>query len=333
MTFEQILQDLNNKIFHPVYLLHGEEPYFIDKVSEKVEDTVLNEAERSFNQTVVYGKEADPLALLDVVRRYPMMANYQVVILKEAQQMRGLDKLMNYFEQPLKSTVFVICHKYKTLNKNTKLYKLLKKNAVVLESKKVYDNQVPAFINAIVKGKGFSMKPQTAQLLTEYLGTDISKIEMELEKLMLNVEAGSEINMQHIERYIGISKDYNIFEFINAIATRNTEKAFKISQYFVANPKLNPPVKVIGGIYSFFGKAYTYQFIKNQPDKEVMSALRTWPAAMKDMRSFTSNYSADQAAEVVQILGEYDLRSKGVENVSSDKSPLLTEMVYRMLSV
>lgn len=333
MKYEEIIKDLKNKIYHPVYFLQGDEPYFIDKISDYIQDNVLNEAEKSFNLTVVYGKETDPLTLLDIVRRYPMMSNYQVVILKEAQQFKDFDKLVEYFTNPLKSTVFVICHKYKTLDKRKSIYKTIASKTVVFDSKKLYDNQIPAFINAIVKSNGQKISQRASALLAEYLGNDLSKIEKELEKLALNVTKEEEINTDHIEKFIGISKDYNVFELNKALINKDAGKALSIVHYFIKNPKPNPPMKVLGALYLFFGKAFAFQASGNVAQKEVMSELRLYPAMMNELRVYQNNYSIKDTMKILDILCEYDLKSKGVDHTGSAKNELMTEMVYKILNV
>ncbi len=330
--YKQILKDLKNKILHPLYLLHGEEPYYIDRLSDYIEENLLSEAEKSFNQTVVYGRDANHLSLMDTLRRYPMMSNYQLVLLKEAQDFKDLDKLVAYFENPLKSTVFVICHKYKTLDKRSKAFKLLSAKGVVLESKKLYDNQVPAFIDMMVKEMQLKISPEAVELLTEYLGSNLSTILNEMEKLALNVEKGTVITPAHIERFIGISKEYNVFELTKALAQRNKKQVFKIVKHFEKNPKSNEPVMVLGLLYSFFSKALVLQAEKKKPE-EMKSQLqiRSW-FMEEDLRNYKRNYASSDITRIMHLLHEYDLKIKGVDYAGSDKSVLLTELAYRIVS-
>ena len=221
MDFERIKLDLKNKIYYPVYFLCGEEPYFIDNISDYIENELLNESEKEFNQTVIYGKETDIQGIISYAKRYPMMSNYQVVIVKEAQDLVNIDDLVSYVEHPLNSTILVICYKYKKIDKRKKLIKLIEKNSVFFESAKLYDNKVPDWITGWLKLEGYGISLKAALLLSDYLGNDLLKITNELEKLFINIPKGSEITTNHIEENIGISKDYNIFELQNALGSRD----------------------------------------------------------------------------------------------------------------
>ncbi len=330
--YKQLLRDLQNKIYHPLYLLHGEEPYYIDRISEYIEHNLLSEDEKSFNQTVIYGKDAGYMTLLDTLMRYPMMSNYQVVILKEAQQFRDFDHLQKYFEHPLRSTIFVICHKYKTLDKRLKTYKLLSTKGVTLESKKLYDNQVPAFIDSLAKEMELAVSHDATELLAEYLGNDLSKIMNEMEKLSLNVKKGTTVSTHHVEKFIGISKDYNVFEFTKALALRDSVKTFRIVKYFEKNPKASEPVMVMGMLYSFFSKALVLQSREANP-YDMMSELqiRSKPMA-EDLKNYLKNYKAKETAKILNLLHEYDLKVKGVDFAGTEKSVLLTELAFRILN-
>jgi len=334
MTYLEILKDLKAKKYSPIYFLHGNETYFIDTISNYIEQEVLGEAERAFNLTVLYGKDADHLAVVDSARRYPVMAERQVVLVKEAQDMKSLAELTTYIEKPLESTILAICYKHKKFNFNSKFGKLLKQKAVVLDAKKLYDNQVPDWIRDYLKSKKFAIKPAAAELLGEYLGTDLSKIVNELDKLTLNLPQGTEISEKDIEENIGISKDYNVFELQRALGTRDVLRANRIVQYFAANPKNNPLPMVIGSLYNFFSKLYMLQFLRNAPEKEVLAALKLRSAYfLREYRTAATNFSRDKTEEVIGLLREYDLKSKGVDYVATgkDDSELLKEMVWRIL--
>lgn len=334
MTYLDILKDLKAKKYHPIYFLHGDEAYFIDAVSHHIEHEVLNETEKAFNLTILYGKDADHLAVIDNARRYPVMAERQVVLVKEAQDMKTLADLATYVEKPLESTILAICYKYKKFNLNTKFGKLLKEKAVVLDAKKLYDNQVPVWIRDYLKTKKFQINATAAELLGEYLGTDLSKIVNELDKLILNLPKGTEISEKDIEENIGISKDYNVFELQRALGTRDVLRANRIVQYFAANPKNNPLPMVIGSLYNFFSKLYMLQFLRNSPEKDMLEALKLRSAFfLKEYRAAASHFSRDKTEEVIALLREYDLKSKGVGYVSTgkDDGELLKEMVWRIL--
>lgn len=330
--FKQLLKDLQNKIYHPLYLLHGEEPYYIDLISNYIERNLLSEGERSFNQTVVYGKDANYMALLDTLMRYPMMSSHQVVILKEAQQFRDIDKLQKYFEHPVRSTIFVICYKYKKFDGRTKAYNLLSTKGVALESKKLYDNQIPAFIDAIAKEKNINLSHDAKELLAEYLGSDLSKIVHELEKLALNVKEGVTVSTHHIEKYIGISKEYNVFELTKSLAMRDPVKTYRIVKYFEKNPKAGEPVMVLGMLYSFFSKALVLQSTGSNP-YEMMGDLqiRSKPMA-DDLKNYLKKYKTQETVKILNTLHEYDLKIKGVDFAGAEKGVLLTELAYRILN-
>lgn len=334
MTFEAILKEMKQGKYHPLYFLYGEEAFFIDHLADYVETHALAEAEKAFNQTVLYGKEADPLAVVDVARRYPMMASRQVVILKEAQEMRDLGKLQPYVEKPLASTVLVICHKYKKFNLNTKFGKLLKKQAVVFQAKKLYDNQVPDWIKSYLQSRKLDITPGAAGLIAEYLGADLSKVANELDKLALNLAGGARIDESHIEEHIGISKDYNIFELQRALSQRDLLKSTRIAQYFAANPKKNPFPVVIGSLYNYFSKIYMLHFLKNLPEKELLEALGLRSGFfLREYRQAARTFNRDKTEEIIELLKAYDLKSKGVDYVLHQKpeEELMGEMVYRIL--
>ena len=334
LTFEQILQELKQGTYRPVYFFLVKEPYFIDAISDFIEDKVLSEVERAFNQTVVYGKEVDHLAMLDAARRYPMGAAHQVLILKEAQEMRSLKELQSYIEQPLDTTILVIAYKHKRFNFNSKFGKALKKHALVFESKGLYDNQVPDWITGYLKSKKLGIRPAAAALVAEYLGADLSKVANELDKLAINLPAGTEVDEQLIEEHIGISKDYNVFELQRAIAERDLLKANRIVRYFSANPKKHPMVMIVGALYNYFSKVYMLHFLKNTPEKELLSTLKLRSSFfLREYRLAARNFSRPKAERVIGLLKEYDLKSKGVGYNSTGKpeGELLVEMVWRIL--
>ena len=250
MKYQDLLKDLKKKAYQPVYLLHGTESYFIDAATKYFEDNVLSEGEKAFNYTVMYGKDADARTLIDTASRYPMMAPYQLLILKEAQDMKTLKDLQAYCGKPVPTTILVICHKHKKLDTRTKFGKVLKAKAVVFESSKVYDNQIGAWIEDYLQTKKLRVEPNATELMAEYLGTNLSKVANELDKLVINLAEGSTITPQIVQDNIGISKDYNVFELQDAIGVRNVLKANRIINYFIANPKKNPLVVVVATLYN-----------------------------------------------------------------------------------
>ncbi len=334
MTHTQIIQDFRKGNFRPCYFLHGPEPYFIDQVSRFAEEHILDEAEKAFNLTVLYGKEADHLAVVDSARRYPMMAARQVVILKEAQEMRTLNELQGYIEKPSPTTVLVICYKHKTFKFNSAFGKLLKQHAVVMESKWLYDNQMPDWIAGYLKKDQLAIAPEAAALIAEYLGTDLAKVANELDKLALNLPAGTQVNTAHIEEHIGISKDYNIFELQKALGQLDRTKAARIVRYFAANPKRNPFPVITGSLYAYFSKIYMLHFLRNTPEKELLAALNLRSGFfLREYRSAAQKFNPAKCEQVFHILAEYDLKSKGVGYSATGKSDdgLLEEMVWKIL--
>ena len=274
MTYESIIKDLKNKVYHPVYFLCGEEPYYIDTISDYIEKNILSESEKEFNQSVLYGKDIDASTIVSYAKRFPMMSNHQVIIIKEAQEVRNLvakekddntkSEFLAYLENPLPATILVLCYKYKEVDKRTKLSNILAQKAVLFDSKKIYDNKIPEWVNNYLLSKSYRINPRAAQLLTEYIGNDLSRIANELDKLMMNVLQKEEITIKHIEEYIGISKDFNIFELQAALGKKNILKANQIVNYFASNPKNNPIVVAIGSLYSYFSKVLTYHSLSDK---------------------------------------------------------------------
>ncbi len=344
MDFNQIMSDLKKKVYKPVYFLMGDEPYFIDIISDYIENNVLDESEKEFNQSVLYGKDVTAADVIGAAKRFPMMSEYQVVIVKEAQNIRDLvgkgdddskskDKAKHpfaaYIENPLPSTILVICYKYKSVDKRTSVGKQLDKYTALFESKKLYDNQVPDWINNYLKGKEYTVGPKASAMLTEYLGTSLSKISNELDKLMINLPPKSEITPEHIQTNIGISKDYNVFELQTAIGKKETLKANRIINYFAANDKDNPMVMTMSSLYGYFCKILTYHFLTDK--KTAATALGVHPFFVKDYEVAARNYSPGKLKSIFGYLREYDLKSKGVDSGSATHGELLKELVFKIL--
>ena len=331
MTYQKILSELKNKIYRPIYFLHGDEPYYIDQISDYISDNVLSESEKSFNQTVMYGKDVTAEDVDNAARRYPMMANHQVLIVKEAQHMKNIDKLVYYAQQPLESTILVINFKYKKPDKRKKLFTVLKKKAIIFESKKLYDNQVPDWINNYLSSKKYKINPRASQLLTEFLGTELSKIKNELDKLCLILPKGTEITDSHIEKNIGISKDYNNFELQVALRNKNIKKTYRIVNHFAANPRDNPLVVTISSLYYFFSNIITYHYLKDKSRNNAAAELKVHPFFVKDYQNAANKYSIGKVVNIISYLRECDMKSKGWENVSTSHADLLRELVYKIL--
>src|ERR1700744_685515 len=339
MTAEDILKDLQNRKYKPLYLLHGDEPYYIDLVSNFVEHKLLPDAEKGFNQTVLYGKDTDIMTVLNAAKRYPMMAEYQVVLVKEAQDMKWgkddddkktINPLLNYLENPLPSTILVFCYKYGKFDKRKKTYKAIDKNGVVFESAELYDNKIPGWIESYINQKGYKINQQATYLLAEYLGNDLSKIANELEKLMLNITAGQEITLELIHNNIGISKEYNVFELQTALGKKDVLKVNKIINYFEANPKSNPMVLVLGNLNNYFSKVLAYHYVKDRTPNNLARELAVSPYFVKDYELAARNYDYGKAMRVISYLREYDLKSKGVESNSEDGG-LMKELMFKII--
>ena len=332
MTFEDILKQLNEKKYRPIYFLMGEEPYFIDRITEHIADHVLTEEEKTFNKIILYGKDTDIPTVINTARRFPMMASHQVVIVMEAQSLDKIEDLIHYVEKPLGSTLLVINYKYKKLDKRKKLFKALEKNSILFESKRLYDDKVPPWINSYLRSRGKKIEPKAAVILTEYLGNDLGKIANELEKLIIVLKAEQDIiTATDIERNIGISKDYNNFELNNALAQRNVLKANRIIQYFNANQKNHPLTLTITSVYFFFSRVLRYHFLNDKSSRNVASALKIEPFFIREYETAARNYNTAKTVRVISLLREYDLKSKGFGNVSAIPGELLKELIYKII--
>ncbi len=329
----KIVNDIKGGNIKPMYFLMGEEPYYIDKLSDYIEGNVLSEEEKGFNQTVLYGRDITIEDIVSTAKRYPMMAERQVVIVKEAQDLsRTIDKLESYAENPMPTTVLVICYKYKTLDKRKKATKLLAKNGVVYESKKLYENQVGDWIKRVLSGKKYNIEPKATAMLVEFLGTDLSKINNELEKLQIVLPKGSTITPAVIEENIGFSKDYNVFELRKAIGERNQLKAYKIAENFANNPKENPMVVTTGLVFGFFVQLLKYHGLKDKNPKNVAAVLGVNPFFLKEYDLAIKNYPMRKVSGIVAALREIDVKSKGVGANALSNSDLLKEMLYKIFN-
>jgi DNA polymerase III subunit delta len=339
MTADDIIKDFKNRKFKPLYLFHGEEPYFIDQVSNYAEHQLLPEAERGFNQTVLYGKDTDVMVVLNAAKRYPMMAEYQVVLIKEAQDLKwgrddddkkSINPLLNYLENPLKSTILIFCYKYGKFDKRKKTYKAIEKNGIIFESAPLYDSKIPSWIETFVADKKYRIDPQASVMLAEYLGNDLSKIANEMEKLMLNVPAGQTITLQHVQDNIGISKEYNVFELQSALSRKDPLKVNQIINYFEANPKANPIVLVLGNLNNFFSKVLLYHYAKDKSPQGLARELGVSPYFLKDYELAARNYNYGKSMQIISLLREYDLKSKGVDS-NSGNGELMKELMFKII--
>jgi len=335
-THVQILAELKKKAYKPVYYLFGEEAYFIDLIADYIQDKVLTEDEKAFNLSVLYGKDIDIATVIGTAKRYPMMSDYQVVIIKEAQDLRisgeeNSNIFIHYLEHPQPSTLLVFCYKHGKPDKRLSYYKALLKHAVLFESAKLYDNKIPDWITAYVKDNGYQLSPKAAVLLAESLGTDLSRVVNETGKLFINLPAGSMISEDYIEKNIGISKEYNVFELQNALGVKDVLKANKIINHLSANQKENPLLVTVALLFSFFNKLMIFHSLSDKSNASVAKALGVNPFFIGDYTKAAGNYKPDKLIRIISYLREYDLRSKGVDNVSTSEEDLLKELVFKIL--
>ncbi|MEZ7499486.1 DNA polymerase III subunit delta [Flavobacterium sp. Arc3] len=329
----KILNDIKSGNIKPIYFLMGEEPYYIDIVSDYIEKNVLSEEEKGFNQTVLYGRDVSVEDIVSTAKRYPMMAERQVVIVKEAQDLsRTIDKLESYADNPMPSTVLVICYKYKTLDKRKKVTKVLGKNGLVYESKKLYENQVGDWIKRILASKKYTIEPKASAMLVEFLGTNLGKINNELEKLQIILPKGSVIAPKDIEENIGFSKDFNVFELRKAIGERNQLKAYTIAANFANNPKENPMVVTTSLVFGFFIQLLKYHGLKDRNPKNVAAVIGVNPFFLKEYDVALKNYPMKKVSQIVASLRDIDVKSKGVGASSMSNSDLLREMLYNIFN-
>ena len=332
-TYEEIARDLKNRIYKPVYYLMGEESYYIDKISEYIAQTVLNESEKEFNQTIIYGADTDIATIINAAKRYPMMSKYQVVIVKEAQGVKNMDELSYYLQRPLESTILVLCHKHGVLDRRKKLAAEIEKVGVLFESKKIKDAQLPGFISSYLKRKSVEIEPKASEMMAEFVGADLSRMAGELEKLIITLPRGQKrITPEQIERNIGISKDYNNFELRNALVAKDVFKANQIIKYFEENPKTNPLQMTLSVLFNFFSNLMLAYYAPDKSEQGVANQLGLKsPWQSRDYMAAMRKYSG---VKVMQIIGEIrycDAKSKGVGNSSLGDGELLRELVYKIL--
>jgi DNA polymerase-3 subunit delta len=331
-NFEQILQGLKSKEYHPVYFLSGEESFFIDTISDYIADNVLEESEKSFSLSISYGKESLPASVIENALQYPMMASYNVIILKEAQELKKFDDFLPYFEQPNEKSILVICCKRMKLDKRTSVYKALKesKDCCFMESKKVYENKIAPWVDQYLKASQLKITPKASALLIEYLGSDLSKIANELDKLIRIKSSPGTIDMDDIEFHIGISKDYNIFELQNALGTRNSEKVAQITRYYQANSKNNPLIATIGALNSYFTKCYVMENSKKSLQETAHElGLSDWQ--LRNFKPTLTNYKG-KFTKILSLLQAYDLKSKGIDAPTVDEAELIKELLFKLLT-
>lgn len=332
-TYEGIIRELQAKQYRPVYYLMGDEAFYIDKIADYILDNVLTDTEKEFNQTILYGADVDAATIINAAKRYPMMSEYQVIVVKEAQAVHNMEELVFYLQKPLKSTILVLCHKHGSLDKRKKLAAEIEKVGVLYESKKLKDAQLPAFIAAYIKQKGFDIDQKATAMLAEFVGTDLSRLVGEMEKLIITSSKNStKITPEQIEKNIGISKDYNNFELRSALVEKDVLKANKIVKYFEENPKTNPiqmTLSLLFGFYSNLMMAY-YAPEKSEQGIAAFLGLKT-PWQAREYMAAMRKYSGIKTMQIISEIRTTDAKSKGVENSSLSDGDLLRELVFKIL--
>lgn len=333
MSFEQIKKDIESRKYHPVYLLMGDEPYYIDELTNLFINTILPEAERDFNQTILYGMDTNVASVITTSRSFPMMSDYQLIIIKEAQGLKKIEELELYVKNPLKSTILVLNYKNGSLDKRKKLYAEIEKKGVVFESKKIPEYKIPAFINSHITSKGLGIDQKSAQMLTDFLGNDLSKIVNEIDKLLLSLSpTDKRITAELIESNIGISKDFNNYELLKAIIEKNVFKANQIADYFKKNPKNNPYIMTLSVLFNFFSNLMICYWAVNKTENGLATELglkNSYQA--KDYVTALKNYNAFKTMDIISLLRMYDAKGKGVDNVSTPDGELLKELLFKVL--
>ena len=331
-SYEQILTDLRKKEYYPVYFLMGEEPYYIDQLSDFIQNNILNETEKEFDQSILYGKDIDINIVINAAKRYPMMGSHQVLIVKEAQLIKDWDNLVHYLSKPLKSTILVFCYKYGTPDKRKKWVLELNKVAIVYESSKLRDYEVGTWITKYCKSKSVAIDEKAAAMLTDFLGTDLSKLVHELEKLVITKPADMRsITPELVEKNIGISKDFNVFELQGAIINRDVMKANQIIHYFSENKKSNPMVLVLAQLFKFFSELMLYHYLPDKSQSAVASELKINPYFVKDYQKASQVYGAWKTMNIISFIRETDARYKGIDNPSTGEGDLMKELIYKIM--
>jgi DNA polymerase III subunit delta len=333
MTLEKILADLNKHSYKPVYWLEGEEEFFIDQVIEYAEKNILSETEAGFNLTIFYGRDTSWPDLFNTCRKYPMFSDRQVVILKEAQAMKDIEKLEVYVEKPLSSTLLFVAYKGKKVDGRTKLAKLLKDKAVLLTTKKKYDNELPEWTSGLVKSKGYTITNKALFLLIDHIGNDLSRLNNEIDKLILNLQERKNITEDDVETFVGISKEFNVFELQQAIASKDLYKAIRIIQYFESNPKAAPIQLIFPSLYNYFSKVQMIYSVPSRDEKSVAAAIGVNSYFVRDYLQTAMKFSNQEIEKVLLLLHQYNLKGIGINDIGSTDAMLLKEMAVKMIAL
>jgi DNA polymerase-3 subunit delta len=332
MSAEKIIADWKNKKFKPLYWLEGDEPFFIDEVVDYAEHHLLSESEAQFNLTVFYGKDADWATVLNACMGYPMFGERKVVLLKEAQQMKDIDKLENYIQKPLSSTVFVVSYKDKKLDARTKFSKAVKQHGELLSTKKIYDNQLPEWTSEMVAAKGLSIQGNALAILVDHIGNDLSRLKNEIEKISINLDKRKNITEEDIEKYVGVSKEFNVFELQDAISQKNLPKAIRIIQYFQSNPKAGPVQLILPTLYNYFSKIYVAAAEGKMSEQTLKPMFYNNPFAVKQAIGAINNYGYAGAEKILLLLYEYNLKNIGINNGATTDADLLKELAVKIIA-
>jgi DNA polymerase-3 subunit delta len=332
MSADKIIADWKKGNFKPIYWLEGDEPFFIDQVVHYAEHKILPESEASFNLSIFYGKDADWSSVVNACMRYPMFAEKQVVILKEAQQMRDIEKLESYIDNPLASTIFVVSFKEKKVDGRSKLAKTLKSKGEMLTTKKMYDSQLPEWVNQMVASHQLTIAPKALHLLVDHIGNDLSRLQNEVEKLAVNLAGRKNITEDDIEKYIGVSKDFNVFELQDALGKRDLAKTIRIIHYFEANPKAAPIQMILPALYNYFSKVFMLYSLPNITEQSAAAALGVNPFFVKEYIATARRYDYEGIEKVLLLLHQYNLRSIGVHDAGTSDAGLLKEMAVKMIA-
>lgn len=331
MPTSKIIANWKNNVFDAVYWLEGEEPFYIDQVVDYAEKNILPEAERAFNLSIFYGKDADWAQVINACKRYPVFAEKQVVILKEAQHMNQIDKLLSYIDKPLSSTIFIVAHKDKNVDGRSALAKALKSKAVVVSTKKMYDNKLPEWVMSWVTERGYQISPKAVQIIVDHIGNDLSRIQNELEKLIVNLGDRKKMTEDDIEKFIGISKEYNAFEFQDAIAQKNFAKAIKMIQFFESNHKAAPIQLILPTLYAFFSKLYSIYGLGSSDERRIASEVGIPPFLVKNYTAAARNYSYGKVEQILLSIQEYNLKVIGINDADNTDADLLKELVVKIM--
>jgi DNA polymerase III subunit delta len=332
MSVEKIIADWKQKKFKPLYWLEGEEPFFIDEVVDYAEHNLLSESEASFNLTVFYGKDADWANIVNACMKYPMFGERQVVLLKEAQQMKDIEKLENYIQKPLASTIFVVSYKDKKLDARTKFSKTVKQHGELVTTKKIYENQLPEWTQQMIESFGLSITHTALLLLVDHIGNDLSRLKNEVEKISINLNKRNTITEEDIENYVGVSKEFNVFELQDALSYKNLPKAIRIIQYFQSNPKAAPIQLILPTLYAYFSKIYTAATLNDNSEYALRPMFYNNPFIAKQAVAAIKNYGFSGAEKIILLLHEYNLKGIGINNSGNTDAALLKELAVKIMT-